>query len=387
MQPFISNNQLKIGILGGGQLGKMLTDAARRYDLFTKVLDPAADAPAAFSCKSIVQGSFQDYDTVMGFCTDCEVVTIEIENVNVKALADLEAAGKKVFPQAHIVSLIQNKISQKQFYAAHDLPTAPFFAFDDKAGLMEALQTGKLTLPFVWKAAMGGYDGRGVVVVKTEDGLKSIPDVAGLAEEMADIQVEIAVAVARNQRGEVAVFPAVEMEFHPEANQVEYVFCPAALPAETIDRACEIALSLADEMQIVGLLAIELFVNKDGTIWINESAPRVHNSAHLSIESWATSQFEQHLRAILGFPLGDTSMLHPAVMVNLVGAPGFSGPVYYEGAAEVLKLPGAYMHIYGKSETRPFRKMGHITLTGKSVSDAKEKAMFVKETIKVISTV
>ncbi len=386
MQQFISNNHRKIGILGGGQLGKMLTDVARRYDLFTKVLDPTADAPASFSCKSFVQGSFQDYDTVMDFCSDCEVVTIEIENVNVQALIDLEAAGKKVFPQARIVSLIQNKISQKQFYASHNLPTAPFSPFDNKQSLMQTIHTGKLQMPFVWKVATGGYDGRGIVVVKKEADLAMIQDAPGLAEDLADIHAEIAVVVARNEQAEIAVFPPVEMEFHPEANQVEFVFCPAELPSKTMDKAYEISLQLADEMQITGLLAIELFVNKDGTIWINESAPRVHNSAHLSIESWATSQFEQHLRAILGFPLGDTAMLHPAVMVNLVGEPGFAGPVYYKGAEEVLKIPGAYMHIYGKTETRPFRKMGHITLTGENVSDAKEKAMFVKETIKVIST-
>lgn len=385
MLNFFSSKTKKIGILGGGQLGKMLTDVARKYDLHTKILDPSPDAPASFSCKEFVRGDFNDYETVMQFGQDCEVITIEIEGVNTLAMRDLEAIGKKVFPQPELVALIQNKVKQKYFYDQHNLPTAPWQAITGVEMLMDQVEKGSIRLPFVWKAAKGGYDGRGVMIVRKLDELRQIPDIEALAEEIAPLQTEIAVVVARNESGETAFFPAVEMDFHPEANMVEFVFCPTLLSDSVIDKANQIAGKLATQLGIVGVLAVELFVNKDGQVWINECAPRVHNSGHLSIESWATSQFEQHLRAILGFPLGSAEMLRPAVMVNLTGEPGFSGPVVYQGAEEVMQLPEAYIHLYGKAETRPFRKMGHITLTAKSLDEAREKAKKVKKLLKVIS--
>lgn len=385
MQNFFSSANKKIGILGGGQLGKMLTDVARKYDLYTKVLDPAPNAPASFSCKEFVVGDFNDYETVMQFGQDCEVITIEIEGVNTHAMRDLQAAGKKVFPQPELVALIQNKVSQKQFYDQHNLPTAPWQPITGKAMLMDLIDKGKLPFPFVWKAAKGGYDGRGVIIVREHYELTQIPDVESLTEILAPVQTEIALVVARNESGETVFFPPVEMAFHPEANLVEYVFCPTLLPEALIEKAGQIAAELAGKLGIVGVLAVELFVNTDGQLWINECAPRVHNSAHLSIESWATSQFEQHLRAILGFPLGSAEMLRPAVMVNLTGEPGFSGPVIYQGAEDVMHLPEAYIHLYGKSETRPYRKMGHVTLTAPSLDEAKEKANKVKKLLKVIS--
>ncbi len=382
---YFSSKTKKIGILGGGQLGKMLCDVGRRYDLYTKVLDPTADAPAAFSCKEFVQGSFNDFETVVRFGADCDVLTIEIESVNTQALEKLQAEGKKVFPQPYLISLIQNKVQQKQFYDNHDLPTSPWKAVAGQQDILHLTDSGEFPLPFVWKAATGGYDGRGVSIIKTREDILQIPEIEGLIEKFAPLQSEIAIVVARNALGETAFFPPVEMDFHPVANQVEYVFCPALLPGETIQKAGEIAKKLANELKIVGILAVEMFVNTDGSIWINECAPRVHNSAHLSIESWATSQFEQHLRAILGFPLGGTSMLRPAVMVNLTGEPGYSGRVYYEGAEKIMHMPEAYIHLYGKSETRPFRKMGHVTLTAETLDEAKEKAREVKNTLKVIS--
>jgi 5-(carboxyamino)imidazole ribonucleotide synthase len=385
MQNFFSSSTKKIGILGGGQLGKMLTDVARKYDLHTKVLDPAANAPASFSCKEFVMGDFNDYETVMQFGQDCEVITIEIEGVNTHAMSDLQSAGKKVFPQPALVAMIQNKVTQKHFYDQHNLPTAPWLAIAGKTMLMDLIAKGKLAFPFVWKAAKGGYDGRGVIIVRNHDDLSLIPDIEALTEVMAPVQTEIALVVARNESGETVFFPPVEMAFHAEANLVEYVFCPAELPETLIKKAGQIAASLADTLGIVGVLAVELFVNTDGSIWINECAPRVHNSAHLSIESWATSQFEQHLRAILDFPLGSAEMLRPAVMVNLTGEPGFSGPVIYQGAEDVMHLPEAYIHLYGKSETRPYRKMGHVTLTAQSLHEAKKKAKEVKKFLKVIS--
>jgi 5-(carboxyamino)imidazole ribonucleotide synthase len=385
MENFFSSKTKKIGILGGGQLGKMLADAALKYDLYTKILDPSAHAPASFSCKEFVAGDFNDYETVMLFGRDCEVITIEIEGVNTQALLDLQAAGKKVFPQPELIALIQNKVKQKHFYNLHNLPTAPWQAISGIDMLYKLIENGKLSVPFVWKAAKGGYDGRGVIMARKMDEVSQIPDIEALVEELAPLQTEIAVVVARNQLGETAFFPPVEMDFHPEANLVEFVFCPTLLPQPVIEEAIKIAGDLAVKLGIVGVLAVELFVNTNGSIWINECAPRVHNSGHLSIESWATSQFEQHLRAILGFPLGSTEMLRPAVMVNLTGERGFSGPVLYQGAEDVMHLPEAYIHLYGKAETRPYRKMGHVTLTAQSLDEARAKAKKVKKALKVIS--
>lgn len=383
MKDYFSSKSIKIGILGGGQLGKMLLEVTQRYDLYTKVLDPAADAPCKVGCKEFVQGSFNDYDTVMAFGADCDVITIEIESVNTQALRDLQAQGKKVFPQPEIVELIQNKVDQKQFYTDHNLPTAPWFGFKNKSDMMRKLDKLAFRLPFVWKAATGGYDGRGVAVIRNMKELEPLPDVPGLIEELAAIEHEIALVASRNERGEVVAFPPVEMHFHPIANLVEYVFCPAELSQKTLLQASSLALSLVDQLGIVGVLAVEMFVTKDGAIWINECAPRVHNSGHLTIEGCVTSQFEQHLRAILGLPAGSTTLVRPSVMVNLTGEEGHSGAVVYEGAAEMMALEGAYMHLYGKTETRPYRKMGHVTLTAETLAEAREKAMRVKEILKV----
>ncbi len=385
MENYFSSRDKKIGILGGGQLGKMLLDVARRYDLYTKVLDPSADAPCTTGCKEFVQGSFLDYDTVMAFAADCDVVTIEIESVNTRALRDLQDQGKKVFPQPHIVELIQNKVVQKQFYTDHSLPTAPWYGFKNKAEMMRKLEKHSFQLPFVWKAATGGYDGRGVMVIRNFKDIDQIPDEPGLVEELAAIEHEIALVASRNEKGEVATFPPVEMSFHAQANQVEYVFCPASLSDEVLSHASKMTLSLVEQLGIVGVLAVEMFVMRGGKIWINECAPRVHNSGHLTIEACISSQFEQHLRAILGFPAGSTQLIRPAVMVNLTGEEGYSGPVVYEGAEQMLGMEGTYMHLYGKTETRPFRKMGHVTLTADTLEQAREKALKVKELLKVKS--
>ncbi|MFW5706599.1 MAG: 5-(carboxyamino)imidazole ribonucleotide synthase [Bacteroidota bacterium] len=385
MENYFSSQQKKIGILGGGQLGKMLLDVTRRYDLYTKVLDPSADAPCASGCKEFVPGNFNDYETVLAFGADCDVVTIEIESVNTKALKELQNQGKKVFPQPEIVELIQNKVLQKQFYTDHNLPTAPWFGFKGKADMIKKLEKHSFQLPFVWKAATGGYDGRGVAIIRNLEELDKLPDIPGLIEELAAIEHEIALVVARNQRCEVKAFPPVEMSFHPVANLVEYVFCPANLSENSLGKASDLAMSLVEKLRIVGVLAVEMFVTTNGEIWINECAPRVHNSGHLTIEACITSQFEQHLRAILGFPLGSTKQLRPAVMVNLTGEEGFSGPVWYEGAGEMLAMDEAYMHLYGKTETRPFRKMGHVTLTASSLEQARQKALQVKQLLKVKS--
>ena len=374
-----------LGILGGGQLGKMLLTETLKYDIRTIVLDPSAEAPARFGCHTFFQGDLMDYDTVYQFGKQADLVTFEIENVNVDALERLESEGIKVYPTPKSLRIIQDKGAQKAFYKAHGIPTAPFEPFPSPALLATAVAEGRWTYPFVWKSTRFGYDGNGVKIVRNPQDLHALPEGPCIAELCADIDKELAVIVARSPKGEVATYPVVEMEFHPEANQVEYVLCPARI-AETIsDQARKIALQVAEAFGSIGLLAVELFLTKEGEIWVNEVAPRPHNSGHYSIEASYTSQFEQHLRAILNLPLGSTESKVAGVMVNLVGAEGYAGDVIYEHIENVLSLQGVTPHIYGKRQTRPFRKMGHITITHPDIEQARSLAQKVKETIKVIS--
>ena len=374
-----------LGILGGGQLGKMLLAETLKYDIRTIVLDPSAEAPARFGCHTFFQGDLMDYDTVYQFGKQADLVTFEIENVNVDALERLESEGIKVYPTPKSLRIIQDKGAQKAFYKAHGIPTAPFEPFPSPALLATAVAEGRWTYPFVWKSTRFGYDGNGVKIVRNPQDLHALPEGPCIAELCADIDKELAVIVARSPKGEVATYPVVEMEFHPEANQVEYVLCPARI-AETIsDQARKIALQVAEAFGSIGLLAVELFLTKEGEIWVNEVAPRPHNSGHYSIEASYTSQFEQHLRAILNLPLGSTESKVAGVMVNLVGAEGYAGDVIYEHIEDVLSLQGVTPHIYGKRQTRPFRKMGHITITHPNIEQARSLAQKVKETIKVIS--
>ena len=374
-----------LGILGGGQLGKMLLTETLKYDIRTIVLDPSAEAPARFGCHTFFQGDLMDYDTVYQFGKQADLVTFEIENVNVDALERLESEGIKVYPTPKSLRIIQDKGAQKAFYKAHEIPTAPFEPFPSLALLATAVAEDRWTYPFVWKSTRFGYDGNGVKIVRNPQDLHALPEGPCIAELCADIDKELAVIVARSPKGEVATYPVVEMEFHPEANQVEYVLCPARI-AETIsDQARKIALQVAEAFGSIGLLAVELFLTKQGEIWVNEVAPRPHNSGHYSIEASYTSQFEQHLRAILNLPLGSTESKVAGVMVNLVGAEGYAGDVIYEHIEDVLSLQGVTPHIYGKRQTRPFRKMGHITITHPNIEQARSLAQKVKETIKVIS--
>ena len=374
-----------LGILGGGQLGKMLLTETLKYDIRTIVLDPSAEAPARFGCHTFFQGDLMDYNTVYQFGKQADLVTFEIENVNVDALERLESEGIKVYPTPKSLRIIQDKGAQKAFYKAHEIPTAPFEPFPSPALLATAVAEDRWTYPFVWKSTRFGYDGNGVKIVRNPQDLHALPEGPCIAELCADIDKELAVIVARSPKGEVATYPVVEMEFHPEANQVEYVLCPARI-AETIsDQARKIALQVAEAFGSIGLLAVELFLTKQGEIWVNEVAPRPHNSGHYSIEASYTSQFEQHLRAILDLPLGSTESKAAGVMVNLVGAEGYAGDVIYEHIEDVLSLQGVTPHIYGKRQTRPFRKMGHITITHPDIEQARSLAQKVKETIKVIS--
>lgn len=374
-----------LGILGGGQLGKMLLSETLKYDIRTIVLDPSREAPARFGCHAFSQGDLMDFDTVYQFGKQADLVTFEIENVNVDALEQLEREGVKVYPTPKSLRIIQDKGSQKVFYKEHEIPTAPFEAFDSPTLLTAAVAEGRWTYPFVWKSTRFGYDGNGVKIVRSAQDLQALPEGACIAEVCANIDKELAVIVARSPKGEVATYPVVEMEFHPEANQVEYVLCPARIPEATSQQARKVALQVAQAFGCIGLLAVELFLTKEGEIWVNEVAPRPHNSGHYSIEASYTSQFEQHLRAILDLPLGSTESKVAGVMVNLVGAEGYAGDVVYEHIEDVLSLPGVTPHIYGKRQTRPFRKMGHITITHPDIEQARSLAQKVKETIKVMS--
>jgi 5-(carboxyamino)imidazole ribonucleotide synthase len=381
---FFSSKQT-IGILGGGQLGKMLLNTTRQWDLQTRVMDPSAEAPARIACNHFVQGDLMDYQTVVDFGKEVDVLTIEIENVNADALATLEQQGVKVYPQAAVLKVIQNKCHQKQFYQKNKIPTAPFQLFSSKEELKDAVGRGLISFPFVWKSESMGYDGYGVQIVRSNQNLEEIKEGACMAEELVVIEKELGIIVCRSPKGETRCYPCVEMEFHPEANQVEYVLSPARISKDVAKKAEEIALAVSKAFQHVGLLAVELFLTKDGEIWVNEVAPRPHNSGHYSIEASYTSQFEQHIRALLDLPLGNTANKVSGVMVNLVGKEGHNGPVHYKNIEHILAIEGVNPHIYGKKETRPFRKMGHITIVNKELSVARKIAEDVKETIEVIT--
>jgi len=375
------SSDFKLGILGGGQLGKMLLAETRKYDIQTYILDPSTAAPSQFGATQFFVGDLMDYATVYDFGKKVDVLTIEIENVNLDALDTLEAEGLAVYPSPKTLRLIQNKGRQKDYYVTHGIPTSPHQRFAS----ITALQDSGLAFPYVWKCAQFGYDGNGVKIVRTAADLAQLLDVECIAEQMVPFKNELAVIVARSVSGEVKTYPVVEMEFHPEANQVEYVICPARIEAQVAKQATEIALKVSKAFNHVGLLAVEMFQTADDEILVNEVAPRPHNSGHYSIEASYTSQFENHLRAILNLPLGSTASKVAGIMVNLVGAEGFSGPVVYENIEKIMAIEGVTPHIYGKRETRPFRKMGHVTIVNEDMSKARSIAEEVKNTIRVIS--
>lgn len=379
------SSKFKLGILGGGQLGKMLLTETRKFDIYTCVLDPSDEAPSKIACNEFTQGNLMDYETVVDFGKNVDVLTIEIENVNVNALETLEKQGVKVFPSSKTLKIIQNKATQKLFYVDHNIPTAEFARFAYVSEIEDAIDNGGLQLPFVWKAAQFGYDGNGVKVVRSKADLKTLTDGECIAEKMIPFKNELAVIVSRNVNGDVKTYPVVEMEFHPEANQVEYVICPARISSKVAQKAQETALKVSQAFDHVGLLAVEMFQTQNDEILVNEVAPRPHNSGHHTIESGYTSQFEQHLRAILNLPLGKTDYKVAGVMVNLVGAEGYSGDVHYEHIDKIMAMEGVTPHIYGKKQTRPFRKMGHVTIVNEDLNTARQIAQDVKNLIKVIS--
>lgn len=372
---------LRLGILGGGQLGRMLIQQAINYNVNIKVLDPDREAPCRKLCDEFTVGSLGDYETVYNFGKTVDMLTIEIEKVNIDALEQLEKEGVLVYPQPRVIRLIQDKGLQKQFFKENDIPTSSFQIIASAA----ELEHSYFDFPYIQKLRRDGYDGKGVYKVKDASYLANAFKEPSLIEEWVDFEKEIAVIVARNDDGEVKTFPVVEMEFNPQANLVEFLISPSTLSAEIQAKAEEIAKKVAESLKIVGLLAVEMFLDKQGNILVNEVAPRPHNSGHQTIEGNTVSQFEQHLRAIFNQPLGDTRTLNNAIMINLLGEAGYEGPALYEGMEEVLKHAGVYIHLYGKALTKPFRKMGHVTIVDNDREKAITTARFVQQTLKVIS--
>lgn len=379
MQTKWYGKEFRLGVIGGGQLGRMLIQEAINYNVYVYCLDPDANAPCSQIANGFTVGSLLDYDAVYNFGKDKDVITVEIENVNIEALERLEKEGKKVFPQPRVLRLIKDKGLQKQFYIDNQLPTVPFYLVQNK----EEVSNYIAEFPFMMKMREGGYDGKGVTPLRTASDLNHAFEVPSVLEKMVDFEKELAVIVARNEKGEISSYPVVECEFNPQANLVEFLFAPANVSAQVEEEAQAIARSVIEKLDMVGLLAVEFFLTKAGEILINEIAPRPHNSGHHTIECNVTSQFEQHLRSILNLPLGSTKIIQAGVMINLLGAEGFEGAAKYRNLEEIMSWEGVHAHIYGKATTKFFRKMGHVTITGDHIDEVKKKSLRVKETIKV----
>lgn len=384
MEKLVTSN-LKLGIIAGGQLGKMLIQEASKWDIISYVLDKDENCPSCFITSHYIQGDQLDYDAVYQFGRELDVVTYEIENINVEALHKLKSEGVRVLPDPAILELVQDKGLQKEFYSEHDIPTSPFQLYEGREAIMQAVAENTLKYPFVQKLRKGGYDGRGVAVIKDEKDDEKLMDGPSLVEHNVDINKEISVIAARNGKGDIKCFPAVEMVFDKSANLVDRLVCPSGISDELSEEAQKIAGKIMEDLNMTGLLAVEFFIDNQGNLLVNEVAPRPHNSGHHTIESVITSQYEQHLRAILDLPLGSTHLKMPAVMVNLLGEKGYKGPVKYEGLTESMAIEGVKVHVYGKKVTWPMRKMGHVTIMSESLEKAIENAQKVKDTIKVKS--
>lgn len=384
VNPF-TNPEKVIGICGGGQLGKMLCEAASAWDWKTAVLDSSKDFPAGKIAHQFTEGDFTRYEDVMAFGKNVDVLTIEIEKVNLEALIELEAMGKIVHPSPAALGIIRDKAKQKEFFLEQGLPVAEQVLFDHKEDVLKGLKEGLIKIPFVQKVRSGGYDGRGVAIIRNEGDLPLLLEGKCLVEPLVDIETEVSVIAARNANGEIKTFPPVAMAFHPEANLVEYLYCPSGLGPALELEATQIAQAAIESLEMSGLLAVELFLTTDGDWMINEVAPRPHNSGHHTIECCSVSQFQQHLLSICNLPLIDPELLQPGVMVNLLGEEGYTGPVKYVGIEQALRLGSVYVHLYGKTITKPFRKMGHLTVSNRSVSRAIKTANFIKDQIKVIA--
>ena len=371
----------RLGMVGGGQLGRMFIQSAIDFDVHVHALDPDPNAPCKDIAHSFTIGSLNDFDTLYAFGSDKDVITVEIENVNIEALEKLENEGVRVFPQPRVLRIIRDKGIQKEFYKTHGIPTADFQLYTNA----EEITVAKISAPFVQKLRTGGYDGRGVQLIKRAEDFTKLFHAPSIVEQLIPFQKELSVIVARNEKGEIRTFPAVECEFHPEANLVEFLFCPAEISRDIESAAHELAQKVIRDLEMVGVLAVEMFLTQDAQLLVNEIAPRPHNSGHHTIECNITSQFEQHLRAVLGLPLGETDMVRAGAMINLLGAEGFEGPAIYEGMEKAIALPGVHPHLYGKSTTKPFRKMGHVTISGTEIEGVKSTARTVSNLIVVKS--
>ena len=372
-----------IGIIGGGQLGKMLLQYCSTISLKTYVYDPSENAPCKNLCNAFYTGSLMDYDKILEFGRKCMIVTYEIEHINIDALKTLENEGITVYPSPSTLGVIQNKYTQKCFFTDNTLPTSHFYRYTNLQDIKSDIAKNKIELPCVWKKTTFGYDGFGVKIIKSISDLDSLDNGECIIEDYVNIHKELSVIVARNPSNEFKSYPPVEMIFNENSNQVEFVIEPADISSNILKEVMKIANAISIYLNHVGLLAIELFLTTTGEILINELAPRPHNSGHLTIESCCpTSQFEQHIRSILNFPLGETAFTDPAIMINLVGEEGYYGKALYKGIDSVFNSKDTYLHIYGKSETRPNRKMGHITIVGGNY--LLDRAKKLKENIKII---
>ena len=377
------SSDFKLGILGGGQLGKMLLQVTSRLSIKTNILDPSEDSPCKNLCNEFEIGNLMDFDAVYQFGKKCDLVTFEIEHVNIEALEKLESEGTKVYPTSKTLKIIQNKNLQKQFFIDNNIPTSDFYYFKSPKDFKNSLHKNQISFPCVWKKTKFGYDGYGVEIIKSIEQIDNLPDEEFIIEEFIPFEKELATTIVRNYSGDIQIFPLVQMDFNKESNQVEYVVCPAQVSREIKDLANALAMKVSKSFKHVGLLAIEMFLTKDNKILINEVAPRPHNSAHYSIEACENSQFQQHINSILNLKLGSCKSNNNAIMVNLVGEKGYSGPVIYQGIEKAMEQSNVSVHIYGKSNTKPNRKMGHVTVTDENLKNGLKKAKSVKNLIKV----
>jgi 5-(carboxyamino)imidazole ribonucleotide synthase len=376
-------SDFKLGIIAGGQLGKMLIQEASKWDVVTYVLDRDENCPAKRIASHFVKGSNLDFDAVYNFGKTVDLLTYEIENINIEALKKLKSEGRNILPDPEILEMIQDKGRQKEFYKKHKIPTSEFMLYENNDEIIKAIEKNDIKFPFVQKLRKGGYDGRGVAVIDNKKELYNLLEGASVIEDKINIAKEIAVIAARNGNGEIKCYPVVEMVFDPKANLVDKLICPSTITAEQSEKAINIASEIIELLNMQGLLAVEFFIDENGNVIVNEIAPRTHNSGHHTIESIITSQFEQHLRAIFNLPLGSTKLKLPAVMINILGGEGYEGDVKYEGLTESMAIDGVKIHLYGKHISKPYRKMGHITVLSATLECALKKAEKVKNLVKV----
>jgi len=370
---------IKAGILGGGQLGRMLLQEAANYPVEVSVMEKDPLCPSAKLCHHFILGDITNYDDVIRFGEGLDVITIEIENVNVEALFELEKRGCRVIPKPEALRTIKNKILQKEFYTQHQIPTASYKVLQNRDELKNNIDF----LPAVHKLAMGGYDGKGVQIIKKQEDIPLGFDAPAVLEKMISIEKEIAIIVAVAENGKTAIYPPVEMFFDPILNLLDLQLCPASIPEKTLWKAEAIALTVARKLDSPGIFAIEMFVDKEGTVWVNETAPRVHNSGHHTIEAHYSSQFDMLWRIIMNYPLGNTTMIMSSMMVNLLGAEGYAGKTHYEGLEDILSIPDVFVHLYGKTDTKPGRKMGHVTIISNEKQELIHQANRIKSTLKI----